>query len=703
MQLKPILLVVAALATVTGVHAQLSRTDSLKRVANTSTVDTAVIDAQAELASVYRKKNSTDTALLYADQALEGARKIHYKRGEGRALYQKGVLLAGEGKYVDAMRSFDEAASLAESAGDKKTQASALQGFSNQKSFLGDYTGALNYCLQSIEIKRQLGDSVSLGTAYSTLGQIYNASGLYEQGLQAHFAALRINTAAGNAYNMGTDYYNIANAFAQMKKDSVALLYIDKAIALADSIQDPGLKSYPLGLKGKIYFAQKQYALSRTLHEEALAIATEYNDQRLIVAQHMHVGEVLAALNENAAAEQHLLTARDIAREHGLKERLADVYTTMSVFYRQTGNAKKEAESLRLFIEVSDSLQKDKQQNEMTRLEMNYSFEKERELAQAEQEKNDAIYEQDKKRKSLIIYAGAGFLVLVLIFLAFVFNRYRSSQRQKALIAAQKTEVEKQKAVIEEKNKDITDSINYAQRIQSAILPDQQEFSDALPDSFLLYKPKDIVSGDFYWVTQTPQYTFYATADCTGHGVPGGFMSVLGASLLNEIVNEKRLTDPGQVMDTMRERIIGALKQKGVSGENKDGMDMVLCRLDKLSNQLTFAAANNPLWLCRDGKITEYAPDKQPVGIGATDAMKFTSQIIPLLKGDVIYTFTDGYADQFGGSKGKKFKYKPLRELLEANSSSAMMNQHQQLTETFAAWKGQLEQVDDVLLIGVRV
>lgn len=703
MQVKPILLVIAALAIATGVYAQPSKTDSLKRVVNTSTVDTAVIDAQTELASVYRKKNVTDTALLYADNALAGAQRIHYKRGEGRALYQKGVLLTGEGKYVDAMRSFDEAAALAESVGDQKTQASALQGISNQKSFLGDYTGALNYCLQSIEIKRQLGDSVPLGTAYSTLGQIYDASGLFDQGLQAHFDALRINTAAGNAYNMGTDYYNIANTFSKLKNDSVALLYVDKAIALADSIQDPELKSYPLGLKGKIYFARQQYAASKLLHEQALAIATEYNDHRLIIAQHMHVGEVSAALNDNVAAEQHLLTARDLAREHGLKESLADVYTTMGVFYRHTGNAQKEAESLRLFIEVNDSLRKDKQQNEMTRLEMNYNFEKERELAQAEQEKNDAIYEEDKKRKSLIIYAGAGFLVLVLIFLAFVFNRYRISQRQKALIAVQKTEVEKQKGEIEAKNKDITDSINYAQRIQSAILPDQQEFSEALPDSFLLYKPKDIVSGDFYWVTQTPEYIFYATADCTGHGVPGGFMSVLGASLLNGIVNEKGLTDPAHVMDTMRERIIGALKQKGVSGENKDGMDMVLCRLDKRSHHLTFAAANNPLWLCRDGKIAEYAPDKQPVGIGATDAKKFTSQSVPLQKGDVIYTFTDGYADQFGGSKGKKFKYKPLRELLEANSSAAMSDQHQQLSETFAAWKGQLEQVDDVLLIGVRV
>ena len=286
-------------------------------------------------------------------------------------------------------------------------------------------------------------------------------------------------------------------------------------------------------------------------------------------------------------------------------------------------------------------------------------------------------------------------LVLMALLAFFVFRSYRLKKRANH-------ELEEKNYLIEEKNKEITDSILYAEKIQRAILPAMNELEQLFPRSFVLFKPKDIVSGDFYWTAKMNQSIFYATVDCTGHGVPGGFMSMLGNSLLNEIILEKKITEPAEVLDMLRIKIIMALKQTGASGENKDGMDMILCRIDASENKLTYAAANNPLWLVRDGKLTEYAADKQPVGVSVMEVKQFTQHLIPLQKNDLIYTFTDGYADQFGGPKGKKFKYKQFEKLILQNHSLPLEEQRKKLDEVHEDWKKGLVQVDDILVIGIK-
>ena len=226
---------------------------------------------------------------------------------------------------------------------------------------------------------------------------------------------------------------------------------------------------------------------------------------------------------------------------------------------------------------------------------------------------------------------------------------------------------------------------------------------------FILYKPKDIVSGDFYYAlahktTTSPNEKFYlCTADCTGHGVPGAFMSMLNISYLDESIIEKNITHPHEVLDHIRTEIISSLNPEGSEEESKDGMDCVLCAFDFEKMVLEFAAANNPVWIVRDGKLTEYKADKMPVGKYNDEMKPFTLQQVPLQKGDIVYTFTDGYADQFGGPKGKKFKYKQLEELLMANHTKPLDDQKKILNERFEEWKGNLEQVDDVLVIAIRV
>jgi len=257
--------------------------------------------------------------------------------------------------------------------------------------------------------------------------------------------------------------------------------------------------------------------------------------------------------------------------------------------------------------------------------------------------------------------------------------------------------------VIEEKNKDIMDSIKYAKRIQDAILPTEKLLKESLDGSFILFKPKDIVSGDFYWVEKKDGKIIVAAVDCTGHGVPGAFMSMIGNALLNEIVKEHGITQPDEILNHLRDGVISALKQKGEEGDTKDGMDIALCTYDLGSMNLNYAGANNPLYLIRNNELLEEKPDKQPIGYFLDELTPFTNVNLEIKKGDTIYIFSDGYADQFGGPKGKKFKYRPFKELLLSLQGTPMKEQRDVLDKTIEDWKGELEQIDDICILGVKI
>lgn len=267
-------------------------------------------------------------------------------------------------------------------------------------------------------------------------------------------------------------------------------------------------------------------------------------------------------------------------------------------------------------------------------------------------------------------------------------------------------EIEKQNELLAEKNKNITDSINYAQRIQRAILPPDKTVSQHLPDSFVLYLPKDVVSGDFYFVEKLGNKVVFAAVDCTGHGVPGALMSVVGFNYLSQAVGEKKISKPSDILNFLDMGVNQTLRQSVGSGVN-DGMDLSLCSLDIQSRELQYAGAYNPLWLIKKSSpdiCEEFRADKFPIGVNISGkADEYTNHSVKLEKGDTIYLFSDGYADQFGGPKGKKFKYKPLQDLLISVQGKSMNEQKKTLYETFLQWRGALEQVDDICVLGVRV
>jgi serine phosphatase RsbU (regulator of sigma subunit) len=257
-------------------------------------------------------------------------------------------------------------------------------------------------------------------------------------------------------------------------------------------------------------------------------------------------------------------------------------------------------------------------------------------------------------------------------------------------------------AIIQEKNSDIMASIEYASKIQEALLPSADN-PDFFSDSFFMVRPKDIVSGDFLWYTELDGKKIVAVVDCTGHGVPGAFMSMIGNTFLQQIINERGIMDPAEVLNELRKNVVRALNQKGKGVNRKDGMDMAICVIDEANGMLEFAGANNPLFVMQSKKMLEIKGDKQPVGYFEGNEMPFTKHTIQIEKGDCIYIFSDGYVDQFGGPKGKKFKYRQFSELLQSLSRRSMQEQKEIINQVFDEWKGELEQVDDVCVVGIRM
>jgi serine phosphatase RsbU (regulator of sigma subunit) len=306
---------------------------------------------------------------------------------------------------------------------------------------------------------------------------------------------------------------------------------------------------------------------------------------------------------------------------------------------------------------------------------------------------------EDKDRVILII-AALSILGIILL----LFSIRSNNQRRKAnkLLSEQKTEIERQKHLVDEKQKEILDSINYAKRIQTALMANSKMMNENLPEHFIFFKPKDIVAGDFYWATPVADGFVYITADSTGHGVPGAFMSLLNISKLNDAINKNK-TRPDLVLNEVKEGIIKALNPEGSSEESKDGMDAILCKLDHKNMKLQYAAANNSFCIVRNREVITCKADKMPVGKSHDDSGRFTFNELQLERGDVIYTFTDGYGDQFGGPEGKKFKHKNLRDVFLEVAQLPILKQKEIIANRFEDWKGDLEQVDDVLVIGVRV
>jgi serine phosphatase RsbU (regulator of sigma subunit) len=542
-----------------------------------------------------------------------------------------------------------------------------------------------------------------MANARNNIGNIYYLQENYSEALINYTAALKIQTETGDKQGIAGSYTNIGEVYRNQHKLNEALANQTAAVKIQEEIGNQDGLSNAYSNIGLVYFDKGNYSLAVENYLTALHLKEKTGDEQGMAWSYASLSEAYIKLKKYSEAESYAVKSLQLATELGELDDVKQADFNLSEIYEKTGKPQKALEYFKAFVAVRDSLFNEENTKKTVQQQMQYDFDKKETAAKLEQEKRDAVTSAENKKQQIIIAAVSVGLILMLILAGVILRSLRLHQKKNQIISHQKD-------LVEEKQKEILDSIHYAKRIQQALLTSVKYIERYLGKNFfILYKPKDIVSGDFYYALShklpgSDKELFYlCTADCTGHGVPGAFMSMLGISHLNESIIEKNISMPHEILNAMRSEIIRSLNPEGSEEESKDGMDCVLCCYDFKAMKLYFAAANNPVWLVRNGTLQEYKPDKMPVGKYHDETVSFTLQTIDLQKGDIIYTFTDGYADQFGGKKGKKFKFKQLEEMLFANSNLPLEEQKELLAQAFENWKGKLEQVDDVCLIGVKV
>lgn len=479
---------------------------------------------------------------------------------------------------------------------------------------------------------------------------------------------------------------------------------------------------------GKCYKFLDQIDSSFYFLQKAQEINKKYNYTNKIGNVSLELGNIYFQQEDFINASKQYKKSTDIYEETSNLTALNSSYKYLAKSYFRLNNYKKSSAVFMKYIALNDSLNKEEREKQARELSAKFEAEKKAleiknlksqtkidSLQRVKNERDLKVTKLEKEAQRYFFIIGSSGLALLALFFVFIaVNRKKINKklgRQNDQIISQNEKISTQKEILQEKNKEITDSINYAFRIQSALLPNLNTFKSLIPDSFILYKPKDIVAGDFYWLThnENSQTTYIAAADCTGHGVPGAMVSVICNNALNRSVKEFNLKAPGAILDKTKELVIKEFEKS--DDEVKDGMDIALCALHTDSpshSELHYAGANNPLWVIREGsnEVEEIKANKQPVG-KFENAEPFTTNIIHLKQGDVFYLFSDGIVDQFGGEKGKKFKSKNFKSLLLSLQSLSMEAQKNEIDRVFTQWlksqEYEYEQVDDVCVIGVRI
>jgi len=481
----------------------------------------------------------------------------------------------------------------------------------------------------------------------------------------------------------------------------------------------------------------------------SLSIRTKIGDKNGIAACMINIAGIYFLKKDLDRALKYAKEGNLLALELNSKEKIKTSHETLYKIYDAKNQKDLALFNYIKYIEARDSVFNEENTKKITRSEMQFDFDKKLgidSVKNAEVTLREKIrHEEEIKQQRIYTYSGVIGFAFMIIIAGISFKAFKTKQKANIIISAQKNEVEKQKDIIaeqkqlvEEHQKEIIDSITYAKRIQQAILPSEKLIGEYFPKSFILYKPKDIVAGDFYWMETISMQTateklpaesciLFAAADCTGHGVPGALVSVVCSNALNRSVNEFGIRETGKILDKTRDLVLETFLKN--DNDVKDGMDISLVSIELIKEstklqkgkliipkgqtladviesmkryKIQWSGANNPLWYFKNGRFAEVIAHKQPIG-KTENPTSFPTHTIELNKGDVLYLFTDGFADQFGGPKGKKFKYKQLQEILSNNIDQPVGNQKQLLSNAFENWRGSLEQVDDVCIIGIQV
>lgn len=657
--------------------------DSLIEVENNSAniADTTLMNLYYTVGEFYKNRESYDSALIYFDKSIELSKSVKLDLTLSEALNEKGFILYYQGNVSESIEYFHKSLKLVEKIGEKSNVAFGLNNLATVYASQGYEDKALDYFNKSIVIQEELGNKNGIALALNNVAYIYINREKYIKALEVLKKSLKLEEELKDSIDISNLFSNIGYVYKIMGDFDLALDYLKKATVIQDKI---GGDKY--------------------------AIATTYKN----------LGDVMLKKGRLVEAESYGKQSLSVAVEIGVPDLIKNSSELLKRVYKAEGKGMEAFAMSELFHKMKDSLYNKDTQRATANQQAKYKYEKQK-AVDDERNKNLFILEKTVRDKQRIMIVSILFgLLILLAFLIFVYKKLRETRGQKRTIEVQKQEVEFVNKKLNQLNNEVSDSINYAELIQQAVLP-TLHIESLKKEAFIYFNPKDRVSGDFYWIEQKEEYNGYAVADCTGHGIPGAFIAMIGTILLNEIYNSKKIYVPNEILDELSRLIKLTLTSKEGFTMN-DGMDISFTVLNNETKMLYFSGANNPVWILSKepekrinktvvkpiystdrGYLYEIKGDKRPIGAFSGVTSPFTLNSAHLQEGDVFYLFSDGYVDQFGGDRGKKMKSKLFKELLVEIYELPMDKQKKLLIDYFNNWKVDLEQVDDVCILGVKI
>jgi tetratricopeptide (TPR) repeat protein len=676
-------------------------------------------------------------ALEAHQKALTIRERIGDQQGIAGSYNNIGLIHKTQGRYAEALEAYQKALAIFEHIGDQQGIAGSYNNIGTIHAEQGRYAEALEAFQKALAIQERIGDQQGIAICYNNIGNIHKAQGRYAEALEAFQKALAIQERIGDQQGIAGSYNNIGTIYEGQERYTEALEAFQKALAIHERIGDQQGIAICYNNIGNIHRAQGRYAEALESYQKALVIKERIGDQRGIASSYNNIGIIHRVQGRYTEALEAFQKALAIAQPLGLQDYLDDIYLNLA----QTDSAlaasglthlwKSAYLHHHLYTAYKDSVHNEASIRKQAQLESQYEYEKKTALLKAEQEKERALataqLRQRETQRNLSLLA-LGIALIGLITFAIL---YRKIRQQRDLIQKQSDEIQQKNLALEQynaelkstnqaleesnriiqqqaetlsqKNEEILDSIRYAERIQRAILPSAEKWQRLLPESFLFYKPRDIVAGDFYWLEETEQYIFLGVADATGHGVPGAFVSIVCANALYKAVLEEGLESPAEILWRVREVVVSQLTQAGE--KVKDGMDIALIRFAKADrSRAVFAGANRPLWIVSAEGLLEVAGTRQPIEY-VEEPKPFEE--VELMLGSrapaMVYAFTDGIVDQMGGPKGRKLLPEGLREWLLSLWNQPVAKQAESLTALFETWRGDRPQIDDVTIVGMRI
>jgi len=583
---------------------------------------------------------------------------------------------------------------------------------------------AQDYWHKSLKFSEEANDKKGKAEALNNIGIIYNRNGNLLKCIELLEQSLQLRLELKDQHGLALAYNNLG-FFYFTKKDTVkALEYCKIALKMQETIGDKEGLGYTLMNIGNQFKSKGEYNKAKQYYERSLQLREQIKSEQGIAETLTGLGQLALDGNNLKAALTYALQSYKLSKELGYPVHLKNSSELLYKIYKKNGKVHEALQMYELYTGIKDTINKEKNRKSFLQKEFQLAYEKKAaadSVKAIEVKKIEQIrYEQEASKQKTYTYAGIGGFIFMLVVAAISFKAFKQKQKDNHLIFHQKK-------LVESKQKEIIDSINYAKKIQDTLLVHTDLLDASLSEYFILYKPKDIVSGDFYWAAKTisgskfmvpgsavpnkehetenkkheaenKELFYLAVCDSTGHGVPGAFMSLLNISFINEAINEKDISEPNKIFEYVRERLINSVSRDG----QQDGFDGILLCIDKANKKMKYSAANNRPMFIQNNKIINLSHDKMPVGKGDRKE-SFNIYEIDLIPGDTMYLYTDGFADQFGGSEGKKFKSKKLIELLTSVYGFPLSRQKEILNEKFEEWKGSLEQVDDVCIIGIKI